>query len=155
MMELSDYGWSGYFINDDGEIFSTRRRYMKKLKPATSAQGYLFYDLHNGESHKLVFVHRLMAQIHYGDANGLQVNHKDGVKTNNRADNLEYVTSAQNTQHSYRMGLQRTDVDPNMVSEIRWLHSIGYSQKELQEIFSISKATCNGICSYRTWKHIV
>jgi hypothetical protein len=36
---------------------------------------------------------------------GHEVNHMDGVKANNRATNLEYVTSMQNRQHAVRLGL--------------------------------------------------
>lgn len=54
-----------------------------------------------GRKHLNVSVHRLVAS-HFvkGDTN-LEVNHKDGDRTNNRSDNLEWVTRSENIQHSY------------------------------------------------------
>lgn len=51
---------------------------------------------------KKVNVHRLVA-IHFcaDRKQGLVVNHKDGNKTNNLSDNLEWVTIAQNNKHRY------------------------------------------------------
>lgn len=44
-------------------------------------------------------VHRLVAAAFIGPANGLQVNHKDGVKANNSLTNIEYCTSQENLRH--------------------------------------------------------
>lgn len=55
---------------------------------------------------KSFFVHCLVAQAFLGDANGLTVNHKDENKLNNRADNLEYMTLAENIR--YGGGIQRS-----------------------------------------------
>lgn len=56
---------------------------------------------------KRFFVHRLVA-MHYcgGYREGLVVNHKDGNKLNNRADNLEWVTRSENDLHAYRYNLR-------------------------------------------------
>ena len=53
-------------------------------------------------------VHVLVANAFLGEnRNGLQVNHIDGKKTNNRADNLEYCTQSENMKHAYATGLQK------------------------------------------------
>lgn len=54
-----------------------------------------------------VTVHRLVAKVFVGGyADGLTVNHKDGVKTNNVADNLEWVSHSENVKHAYALGLR-------------------------------------------------
>jgi hypothetical protein len=51
-------------------------------------------------------VHRLVAAAFLGDfAPGMEVNHKNGVKTDNRLENLEMVTRSGNALHMYRTGL--------------------------------------------------
>jgi hypothetical protein len=58
---------------------------------------------------KTFLVHRLVAAAFLGapppGREGL--NHIDGVKTNNRVENLEYVTQSENVLHAYRLGLRR------------------------------------------------
>lgn len=55
---------------------------------------------------KGVAVHRLVAEMFVsGHADGLEVNHKDGDKRNNRADNLEWVTRGRNMSHAWETGL--------------------------------------------------
>lgn len=58
-------------------------------------------------SYKSYFIHRLVAQLFIPNVeNKREVNHKDGNKHNNRADNLEWVTTSENRIHAYQLGLQ-------------------------------------------------
>jgi hypothetical protein len=51
-------------------------------------------------------VHTVVCEVFLGPKpKGFQCNHKDGIKTNNRIDNLEYVTASENVKHAYRQGL--------------------------------------------------
>ena len=75
------------------------------LKPGKNGKGYLKLDLcKNGET-KTHVVHRLVLSTFLGKSD-LEGNHKDGIKENNRLDNLEYMTRSENQIHAYRMGLQ-------------------------------------------------
>lgn len=75
------------------------------------------YSIVHGHSHitlsknqkiKGFFVHRLVSAAFLGPIpDGLQVNHKDGIKTNNSIDNLEYVTAKENHAHGRRTGLNK------------------------------------------------
>ena len=69
--------------------------------------GYLYIGLTdiNRKKHQ-VRVHRLVAMAFYGWNDDMLVNHKDGNKTNNRFDNLEFVTNHQNITHALSLGLR-------------------------------------------------
>lgn len=94
-----------YWALPDGRIWSGKSG--KCLKPSDNGNGYKHLVLRrDGKSYKR-YVHRLVAEAYFGKSD-LEVNHKDGDKSNNRPDNLEYVTSSENTIHGFANGLMHT-----------------------------------------------
>lgn len=93
-----------YIIFENGRVYSKlTHRY---LKPSTHRDGYLTVKLYQGEEKKEKFIHVLVAQSFIPKIKGKEkVNHKDGIKTNNHVDNLEWETSSGNTEHAHRTGL--------------------------------------------------
>src|SRR5690625_5243285 len=81
---------------------------VKVLKIMKNKSGYLTVHLYNGsrKNIKLHYIHRLVAQEFLGDSDET-VNHKDGVKTNNNVDNLEWVSHSKNIKHAYKKGLMK------------------------------------------------
>jgi len=69
--------------------------------------GYVVVGLRvDGLPAKHYKVHRLVAKAFCpNDLNYPDINHKDGNKENNCADNLEWCTASQNTKHAHRIGL--------------------------------------------------
>jgi hypothetical protein len=77
----------------------------KKMR--TNKTGYVYAQFHyNGTNHP-VRLHRLVAQHFVPNPDNLpEVNHKDGNKQNNCADNLEWSDRSQNVKHSFDTGLK-------------------------------------------------
>ena len=72
----------------------------KIMTPQFVGKGYLKVVLKKDGISKQFYVHRLVGMMFVdGYDNSLQINHKDEDKTNNRADNLEWVTSKKNNNY--------------------------------------------------------
>ena len=93
-------GFSKYFISDDGQVYSKRQK--RVLPQGTTPSGYKQVDVYNDEGiKKHMKVHRLVYMAHVGAIpKGLEINHKDECKTNNRIENLEAVTHKENMNHA-------------------------------------------------------
>lgn len=99
----SDYT-TNYIIHPDGRIQNARTK--KFLKPCRMDSGYLQITLYDFKGHnKRFLVHRLVAISHVPNPNNKpQVNHKNMVRDDNRAENLEWVTCAENLRHARANG---------------------------------------------------
>jgi len=90
-----------------------------------------------------------------------QVNHKDGVKTNNASDNLEWVTNNENMAHSWAIGLRHNigenshtaKLTEQQVREIINLKG-KVSQSKIAALYSIHLNHVKSIHNGKTWKHI-
>jgi len=76
------------------------------LKPDKTFRGYLLVRLSKNGIKKAFSIHRLVSMAFIKNFDGKNVvHHIDGVKTNNIVDNLEWVTTAENTIRAYKSGL--------------------------------------------------
>lgn len=96
--EVKEY--SNYEVNQLGEIRHKKRQ--KILKPRSNNGGYQYVNFKINGKNTNFAVHRIVANAFIPNPNGYtEVNHKDYNKKNNCVDNLEWVSSSQNKQHSY------------------------------------------------------
>lgn len=105
-------GFEGlYKISSLGRVVSVARlgnRGGGVIKPTANHAGYLRVGLHKNNKRQMYRVHRLVAEAFLPNPDKKpQINHKNGVKADNRANNLEWVTVSENLRHSYNK-LKRT-----------------------------------------------
>lgn len=111
-------GYEGYYeVSDYGNVKSLARIGKRKdgtpnpikekiLKPCVNSNGYYYLNLCKDGNTKNVRVHRLVA-ISFLNSSDLQVNHRNGIKTDNRLENLEWVSRSDNSKHAYALGLNK------------------------------------------------
>ena len=170
-------GYEGlYSISSLGRVKSFDRvlitrgggTYVKKgriLKGAFTTKGYMFVTLAVNKRNKIHSIHRMVAAAFIENPQKLpQVNHKDGVKTNNKADNLEWCDNNYNQRHAIENGLNNQAKGENCgtskftektVLDIRAMYATNkYSKSEIGRIFGISKSNTIHIINRKGWEHI-
>ena len=81
------------------------------MRQSINTRGYLQVTLRRNNRYYTLRVHRLVASAFHPTSNmdELDVNHIDGNKLNNDADNLEWCTRSENIRHGIRIGLIHTN----------------------------------------------
>jgi len=101
-------GYEGiYLVSSVGRVYSIPRGVF--FRPTPNQRGYLRTILaHRSSKSWDVRIHVLVAAAFIGPyPPGKEINHKNGIKTDNRAANLEYVIHQSNVQHAYDNGLRK------------------------------------------------
>lgn len=178
---LKDFGYvqvflngnaTTYYCNNSADIVNTKKGKLKRLKHVLLPNGYNVVTLcYKGKTHR-VYVHRLVAKLFIQipekytskgfTFDNLEVNHKDGIKTNNNATNLEWVTDSDNKIHAYSTGLSKTSED-NALSKYsnEQIHAVcklieenKKSPKEISELTKVSVAQILDIRNKGSWLSI-
>lgn len=138
-------GYEGlYSITEDGRIWSYYRNKWKK--PQLDKDGYLTISLYKNRKRKGYLFHRLVAQTYIPNPeNKPEVNHKNGIKDDNRVEDLEWVTRKENSIHAYETGL--TPVPYVGVGEEHWNSKLTW--KQVREIRKNHKNRKRG---EKTWE---
>jgi len=105
-------------------------------------------------------VHRLIAKAFIPNPNNLpEVNHKDRNGLNNHVDNLEWVTSSNNSKHSWASGNRKISyhlakLSPEDVFEIRCLKYYGATTTTVAKEYDVHRETIRSIWSGKLWSRI-
>ena len=95
-------GYTGlYQVSSFGRVKSLKYGKEKVLGDSSNSRGYISVALFSEGKRKSKTIHRLVAETFLGKSD-LDVNHKDGNTINNNLENLEYVTTRDNSIHGYK-----------------------------------------------------
>lgn len=127
--------------------------------------GYLRIPFNVKGSRKSKSIHRLVAENFIPNPeNKPTVNHKNGIKTDNRVENLEWATPKENIRHAHLNGLsisakgssvKGSKLTECLIPEIRAKYSTGkYTQKQLAAEYKVCLMSINLLVRGKTWAHV-
>lgn len=154
MEEWREIPGTEYSVSSEGRVRSKN----KILSPGSNGKGYLNVNIEK-RSRK---VHQLVAEAFLGPRQTPlhQVNHKNGVGSDNRAANLEWATQSQNQRHRYdvlKHGAARgarnshAKLSEDDVRVIRSRRASGETRKAIAADFGITPVCVSHIATRRIW----
>jgi len=141
------------------------------LKPYIMA-GYHYVSLCPGHGAKprKMRLHRIVARTFLGKPpeGKPEVNHKNCDRLDNKVDNLEWVSRSENMLHASKNGRivsvppvrygtenNRAKLTESIVRQVRKLYATGeYSQREIGDMFGVTKTTINNVIVGSTWANV-
>lgn len=147
-----------YQVSNLGRVKGLKGQFMT---PTPDKKGYHRVTFWSIGTKKL---HRLVAGAFISNPDNLpQVNHKNGIKTDNCVSNLEWCTNYHNAHHAMDNGLhvvkRGSDHGMSQISEedvrlIRFLRKKGLPRKQLMKEFGVSIHVIKDVISKRSWIHV-
>lgn len=150
-----------YAISNYGNVKNLKTG--KILKSQLRKDGYFQIGLEIKDKKIMFLIHRLMAIAFISNPLDKKfINHINGIKADNRLENLEWVTHKENMQHAHKTGLNPArkgvkhhgaKLDNEDIKLIRFLKD-KVTKSDLGYCFDVTRQQVHHITSYNQWRHI-
>lgn len=154
--QIKDY--ENYYITTDGVVINKQTNEVKQQ--FVSRKGYSLVTLYKNNEPKNISVHRLVATAFIDNPNNYpEVNHINGIKTDNRVENLEWCSSKENSLHR-TVVLGKGNIKPVKCIETGIIYNSGLEASKITKASSsgISKScrdkTNNAIAGGYHWRYL-
>jgi hypothetical protein len=150
---------SMYSIDRDGTIYSHKNNKTTVLKPRMYPNGYMHIKFRKNGKEYSELVHRLIAYVFISKPAGKDfINHKNGIKHDNRIENLEWVTKSENMFHASRvLGKMRYERKQRKIMDTQ-TGKIYSGAQEMSATTGISRTHCanlaRGIHKTRRYEYL-
>lgn len=136
-------------------IKSSSRTYYEKLIVLKEYDRYIKYSISKNGKKFCASIHRLVAEAFIENPHKKpHINHINGIKSDNRVENLEWCTPSENMIHAFETGLNPTrKLTKEQVLEIRNMGS--NSNKQLAEKYNVSSGCIRDVRYGTNWKHLI
>lgn len=156
-------GIRGYKINRSGEVYTPAGL---KRKTCFDKYGYERVNIRNNGKRTNYFIHRLLAIAFIPNPeNKPIINHINGNRADNRLENLEWVTYAENVQDGFKRGRMgkspKGEKSPHHILKakdiptIRKMLNQGKTCRYIGDLFGVSISTIYSIKSRKNWNHVL
>ena len=162
--------FSDYSISKDGRIFRTYFRNKqasypikpKEIRQFNDTNGYPMVDLSKNNIKKTQLVHRLVLLTFIGECpNGYEAAHLNGIKADNRVENLIWATRKENLSHRILHGTSpvgsknpKAKLTEKDVIAIKMQLGTSLKQRDIAKSYGVSEQVISDIKHRRRWCHV-